>query len=142
MRAAWGVDSQLIEDRTYFVVESEKRLLGCGGWSYRETLFGNDNEGNRSINLLNPKTDAARIRAFFVKPSYARQGIGSILMEKCENEARAMGFHRLELMATLPGQRLYTRHGFAASDAIEYPIGNHLSITLIPMNKEINSSTI
>ena len=91
LHAAWGVDSQLIEDKTYFVVESENKLIGCGGWSYRETLFGNNSEEGRSSSELNPEKDAAKIRAFFVSPSYARKGVGSILMDECENEARARG---------------------------------------------------
>ena len=137
LQAAWGVDSQLIEDRTYFVVESENQLMGCGGWSYRGTLFGNDSEEARCSDELNPKKDAARIRAFFVKPSHARKGVGSILMNECEKEARKKGFSRLALMATLPGQRLYARHGFVAGDVIEYSLGNNLFIKFVPMSKDI-----
>ena len=124
LAAAWGVDSQLIEDQTYFVIECEEKLIGCGGWSYRETLFGNDNVENRSKTLLYPEKDAAKIRAFFVLPSYARKGLGSVVMNACENEARAKGFSRFSLMATLPGQRLYARHGFVSGEGIEYSLGD------------------
>ncbi|MEW5251777.1 GNAT family N-acetyltransferase [Microbulbifer discodermiae] len=135
--SAWGVDTQLICDKTYFVVENGADLIGCGGWSYRATLFGNDSEGNRDSKLLNPQGDPAKIRAFFVKPSCARQGIGSMIMERCERAARERGFASLELMATLPGQRLYARHGFEPGEAIEYPLGSKLSIKFVPMRKEL-----
>ena len=137
LQSAWGVDSQLIEDGTYFIVKDNNKLVGCGGWSYRETLFGNNNENNRSSRKLNPKTDSARIRAFFVKPEHARKGIGTALINKCETEAQANGFSRFSLMATLPGQRLYARHGFIAEAAIQYPLGENLSIKFVPMYKTV-----
>lgn len=141
LKTAWGVDTQLIHDSTYFAVLDGAQLIGCGGWSFRETLFGNDSEEDRSPQQLNANTDAAKIRAFFVKPSHARIGIGSVLMKECEKEARAKGFHRLELMATLPGQRLYSRHGFVASKPIEYPLGGNVFITFVPMKKDIKNAT-
>lgn len=137
LKKAWGVDTQLIDDSTYFVVHAGTQLIGCGGWSFRETLFGNDSEVDRNPKELDPMTDAAKIRAFFVKPSHARTGIGSALMKKCEDAACAKGFHRLELMATLPGQRLYSRHGFEAAESIEYPLGGDLFITFVPMKKDL-----
>ncbi|WKD48430.1 GNAT family N-acetyltransferase [Microbulbifer spongiae] len=136
--SAWGLDTQLINDKTYFVVENNYLLIGCGGWSYRATLFGNDSEKDRNPDVLNPEINSAKIRAFFVKPCYARKGIGSLIMQHCEEAASAMGFRSLELMATLPGFRLYERHGFIASNAIEYPINDDLSITFIPMKKPLD----
>lgn len=138
LRTAWGVDSQLIEDGTYYIVKNKNQLVGCGGWSYRETLFGNDNESNRSPKTLSPETDSAKIRAFFVNPDYARKGVGTLLMNKCESEAQAKGFTRFSLMATLPGQRLYSRHGYIAQETIQYSLGNSLTIKFVPMHKVIN----
>jgi GNAT superfamily N-acetyltransferase len=106
LRGAFGVDTQLIEDGTYFVVETEGKVVGCGGWSKRVTLFGGDAHRERNAQLLDPRIDAAKIRAFFVDPDYARRGIGRALLERCESEARACGFNRFELMGTLPGVRL------------------------------------
>jgi GNAT superfamily N-acetyltransferase len=135
LKGAWGVDTQLIADQTYFVVEFENTLVGCGGWSYRSTLFGNDSEPNRTSDRLDPKTGAARIRAFFVKPEFARKGIGSMIMLRCEREARLHGFTRLELMATLPGKPLYERHGFVALTPIAYPLDDQLTIEFVRMTK-------
>src|SRR5580698_5267667 len=98
---AFGVDTQLIDDGTYFVVESEGVLVGCGGWSRRRTLFGGDAHSERNAQELDPNVDAAKIRAFFVDPDHARRGIGKTLLEHCETEARAQGFTRFELMGTL-----------------------------------------
>ncbi|MFS1526325.1 GNAT family N-acetyltransferase [Microbulbifer sp. 2304DJ12-6] len=128
----------MIKDETYFVVETENLLIGCGGWSYRATLFGNDSKKDRNPDILNPAINSAKIRAFFIKPRYARKGIGSMIMQQCEEAARAMDFRGLELMATLPGQKLYARHGFTACKAIEYPINNNLSLTFIPMRKKLS----
>ena len=136
--AAWGVDTQLIDDKTYFAVEAVNELVGCGGWSFRETLFGNDTESDRNPAKLDPANDAAKIRAFFVEPAHTRRGIGSMVMRECEAAARAMGFRNLELMATLPGQQLYLSHGFTASEPVEYPIGGNLTITFVPMGKVLS----
>src|ERR1700691_3473052 len=100
LRGAFGVDSQLLADQTYFVAEEDGRLVGCGGWSYRSTLFGGDARGGRDSSTLDPRTQAAKIRAFFVDPTYARRGVGSLLLDHCENQARARGFSQVELMAT------------------------------------------
>jgi len=135
LESAWGVDTQLISDETYFAVEDDMQLIGSGGRSYRSTLFGNDSGTDRCSDELDPENDAAKIRAFFVKPSYFRTGIGSALLNLCEKEALAKGFSRLELMATLPGQRLYSRHGFVAGDSIEYPLNDDLKIKFVPMKK-------
>jgi GNAT superfamily N-acetyltransferase len=135
LRGAFGVDTQLIEDGTYFVATAGEWLVGCGGWSYRRTLFGGDARAERDSARLDPRVDAAKIRAFFVDPDYARQGIGRALLERCEHEARAHGFSRLELMGTLPGVRLYEAFGYQRAALVHYPVGAGLSIEFIPMHK-------
>lgn len=137
LQQAWGLDTQLIKDGTYFVVEDADKLVACGGWSFRKTLFGNDAEAARDSTDADPEHDPAKIRAFFVHPDYARQGIGSMLMEKCQTAAVDYGFKKLELMATLPGKRLYQQHGFQAGTAIDYDLGGDLSIEFVPMTKSI-----
>ncbi|MEM6486460.1 MAG: GNAT family N-acetyltransferase, partial [Pseudomonadota bacterium] len=138
LRAAWGIDTQLIEDGTYFVATHRSQIIGCGGWSFRETLFGNDNESGRNPRALDPETDPAKIRAFFVRPEHARKGLGTLLLEKCESEAEVKGFSRFSLMATLPGRRLYSRYGYISQPAIQYPLADNLSIEFVPMYKEVS----
>jgi len=104
----FGVDTQLVTDGTYYVVESDGRIAACGGWSKRNTLYGGDQHKSTADPLLDPAVDAARIRAFFVHPDFARQGIGRMLISFCEGEAIKNGFSRMELGATLPGEPLYT----------------------------------
>ena len=111
LQGAFGVDSQLIQDGTYFVVEDAGVIVACGGWSFRKTLFGGDQRRERDAGELDPRSDPAKIRAFFVDPAHARRGIGTLLLEKCEAEARLRGFSRVELMSTLPGIRLYCARG-------------------------------
>jgi GNAT superfamily N-acetyltransferase len=136
LRGAFGVDTQLIRDGTYFVVESAGEYVGCGGWSYRRTLFGSDARAERDASALDPQQDAAKIRAFFIDPAYARQGIGQALLEHCESQARARGFSRCELMATLPGVRLYAARGYVGSELVHYPLGPPgLTIQFVPMSK-------
>jgi GNAT superfamily N-acetyltransferase len=137
LRGAFGVDTQLIDDKTYFAVEDEGALAGCGGWSYRATLFGGDARGGRDASPLDPRTQAAKIRAFFVDPSKARRGIGTLLLERCEAEALARGFSRVELMATLPGLKLYAARGYTGSARVSYDLGGGESIELVPMSKPI-----
>src|SRR5262245_20151535 len=91
LQGAFGLDTQLIHDQTYFVAEADGKIVGCGGWSKRRTLFGGDAGSERDAGELNPTRDAAKIRAFFVDPSYARKGIGKAILERCESEARAQG---------------------------------------------------
>ena len=135
LRGAFGVDTQLIDDGTYFVVESEGQLVGCGGWSRRRTLFGGDAHRERDAGELDPALDAAKIRAFFVDPAHARQGVGTLLLERCEAEARARGFSRVELMATLPGLRMYAARGFVAKQPIRYEVAPGVLIEFVPMTK-------
>ena len=132
---AWGVDTQLIHDRTFFVVMDAGEFVGCGGWSKRKTLFGADARAEREPGLLDPSSDSARIRAFFVHPTWARQGVGTMLLRRCEAEAKAAGFRSAELVATLPGERLYARFGYVAEKPVDYPLGNGLSISFVRMKK-------
>jgi GNAT superfamily N-acetyltransferase len=138
LEGAFGLDSQLIADGTYFVIESEGRLVGCGGWSYRRTLFGGDARAERDAAVLDPRTDAAKIRAFFVDPGAARSGIGSALLTHCEAEARRRGFRRAEMMATLPGMKLYEARGYLAGARVRYPLAAGLSIEFVPMSKSLD----
>lgn len=133
--AALGVDSQLVRDGTYFVAEADGTLVACGGWSWRRTLFGSDGQTDRQPESLDPTNDAARIRAFFVHPDWARRGLGRAMLELCESEARASGFASAELMATLPGERLYRSCGYSSQDAIEHPLPGGLAIRFVPMRK-------
>jgi GNAT superfamily N-acetyltransferase len=142
LKGAFGVDSQLIADGTYFVVASTEHIVGCGGWSKRRTLFGSDARAGRDASELDPKCDAAKIRAFFVDPDYARHGIGTALLDHCESKARALGFTRFELMATLPGVRLYQSRGYVAEQAIHHPLESELTIEFVPMHKQSNRQSI
>ena len=135
LRGAFGVDSQLVSDGTYFVVEKGDRIVGCGGWGRRRTLFGGDAHFQRDAAELDPCKDAAKIRAFFVDPGHARKGIGKSILERCEAEARACGFSRFELMATLPGVRLYEVYGYLPGTPYYHEVEPGLSIQFIPMSK-------
>jgi GNAT superfamily N-acetyltransferase len=132
---AFGTDTQLIRDGSYFVAEVDGRLAGCGGWSRHRKLFGGDRRVNRGSAELDPARDAARIRAFFVHPDFARRGIGTRILQRSEQDAMAHGFTRFELMATLPGARLYAARGYQAAENIEWPLGDGLAIQFIPMSK-------
>src|SRR5262249_5915571 len=133
----FGVDTQLIRDRTYYAVEHATEVVGCGGWSRRRTLFGSDQHADREDALLDPARDAARIRAFFVKPGWERRGIGSLVMKTCETAAAAEGFRRLELGSTLTGLGLYRAHGFLPEEEINVPLGNGLMLPIVKMCKSL-----
>lgn len=133
----FGVDSDLILDGTYFVAESCGTLIGCGGWSRRKTLFGGDQFANRDSGELDPKTEAAKIRAFFVHPEFARKGIGKAILAACESEARACGFRSVELMSTLPGLKLYRACGYEGDERVEYEIQDGVRIEFVPMRKDL-----
>ena len=137
LRGAFGVDTQLLRDETYFVVEDKGRIVGCGGWSFRSTLFGGDAHAGRDPSILDPKTEAAKIRAFFVDPDNARRGIGSLLLEHCERQARAHGYTRVELMATLPGVKLYAARGYVGGALLRFEVGSGETIEFIPMQKPL-----
>jgi YbgC/YbaW family acyl-CoA thioester hydrolase len=135
LRAAFGVDTQLIQDGTYLVAEANGSMVGCGGWSRRRTLFGGDAHAHRDSAELNPERDAAKIRAFFVDPAYARKGIGRAILQQCEAEARRRGFARFELMAMLSGVDFYRAHGYAAGAPVQYELQPGLTIEFVPMSK-------
>jgi GNAT superfamily N-acetyltransferase len=138
LTGAFGVDTALIRDQTYFVVVADSgALLACGGWSRRRTLFGADTRVERDDAPLDPKVDAARIRAFFVDPAHVRRGLGRLMLEHCETEAVRGGFSRFELMATLPGKRLYERCGYTERQPLSYPLPGGERITLVPMWKAV-----
>jgi len=139
LRGAFGVDTQLLVDRTYFVAEEDGRFVGCGGWSFRSTLFGSDARSDRDSSILDPRNQAAKIRAFFVDPANARRGIGSLLLEHCEEEARAHGFAHAELMATLPGVNLYAARGYVGAAMVHFDVGLGETIEFIPMRKTLVS---
>lgn len=133
----FGVDSQLIADGTYFVVEADDQLAACGGWSKRRTLYGGDQMKAGEDNLLDPQTEAARIRAFFVDPAFARRGIGKQLIDACETAARAAGFTRLEMGATLPGEPLYAAVGYRAVEHLAVPLPDNETLPIIRMEKQL-----
>ncbi len=136
----FGVDTQLIDDGTYFVAETDGVLVGCGGWSKRRTLFGGDQLKIEPDALLNPAVDAARIRAFFVHPNWARQGIGRKIIAACESAIRVEGFQTIELMATLPGEPLYAAMGYVVTQSLEIPMPNGATLPAKQMVKHITAS--
>lgn len=132
----FGVDTQLIVDETYFVATDEDRIVGSGGWSKRKTLFGGDQAKLDRIDpLLDPATEAARIRAFYVHPEWSRRGIGSRILEACEDAARMAGFSRIELAATLPGEPLYLARGYEKAEAIQIHTPDGESLPAFRMTK-------
>ena len=133
----FGVDTDLIEDGTYFVVEIEGTLVGCGGWSRRKTLFGGDQYSSRDAGYLDPNSEPAKIRAFFIHPDHARKGIARAILARCEEEARAHGFRELELMATLPGVEFYKSCGFSERGTFDLDIADGVKLELVPMRKDI-----
>jgi GNAT superfamily N-acetyltransferase len=138
LRSVYGVDSQLIADGTYFVAEAgepQRQIIACGGWSKRKTLYGGDQFAARQDSLLDPVRDAAKIRAFFVHPDWARHGIGGLILEACEAAARAAGFRRLEMGATLSGVPFYKAKGYAEAEAQEAPLGNGELLMIVRMTK-------
>jgi GNAT superfamily N-acetyltransferase len=137
LRGAFGVDTQLIHDGTYFVVVSGNEIVACGGWSYRRTLFGSDSGPGRDASELDPAVDAAKIRAFFVDPAHARRGLGTLLLNECESAAAARGFKYAEMMATLPGQKLYAARGYVPTGHVKHEMAPGLHIDFVPMRKEL-----
>ena len=133
----FGVDTTLIRDGTYFVTESDGQLIGCGGWSKRKTLFGGDQFVTRDSGELDPQTEPAKIRAFFIHPEWSRKGIARAILLRCENEASAYGFRSLELMATLPGVRFYEAIGYAAVSRDELEMKDGVKLGLVQMRKLI-----
>lgn len=135
---AWTVDRQLIIDNTYWIVENlEGLVVGCGGWSKRKLLFGENDALHSSDNELIPGVDSARIRAFFVHPDFTRMGIGKRLLEKCELEAKSFGFDSLELVATLSGEKLYSSNGYTPNKAYDIDLGNGITNKVVSMYKSL-----
>ncbi|MCK6578853.1 MAG: GNAT family N-acetyltransferase [Anaerolineae bacterium] len=132
----FGVDTQLIADGTYYAAASDGQIVGCGGWSRRKTLFGGDQMKAAADSLLDPALDAARIRAFFVHPAWARRGIGRRIIELCEAAARRDGFRRAELVATLPGEPLYAALSYAVMRRFEVPMPGGEALPVASMAKE------
>jgi GNAT superfamily N-acetyltransferase len=141
LELVFGVDTQLVEDGTYFVAQVQtgdtSAMAACGGWSKRKTLYGSDHCAGREDALLDPERDAAKIRAFFVHPAWARRGIGSRILEVCEAAALAAGFRRLEMGATLTGVPLYRARGYTEREHREVPLGPGLSLPIVHMEKQL-----
>ena len=144
LRTVFGVDSQLIADGTYLLVETTPvpssrnelpMIVACGGWSRRKTLYGGDSWRDRKDDLLDPRTEAAKIRAFFIHPDWARRGIGSMLLDACEDAAHTAGFTRFEMGATLTGAKLFQERGYVAVRRIEVPLEGSITLPVIHMTK-------
>lgn len=150
LKTVFGVDSQLIADGTYILAEtaasclhgtasknpqSKLMIVGCGGWSKRKTLYGGDRWTEREDSLLDPLRDAAKIRAFFIHPDWARRGVGSLILQACEDAARSAGFTRFEMGATLTGAKLFGVKGYVAVKPISIPLVNGESLPVIHMEK-------
>lgn len=133
-----GLDTQLVKDRTYFMILEDDSLVGCGGWSWRATLFGGDDSiVAREPLPLDPARDAAKIRAMYVDPVHARRGIGKLIMALCEDAARAAGFRKVELMATLAGRPLYTACGYQEIEAVKATSREGVAVPIIRMGKPL-----
>jgi len=137
LNTVYGVDSQLIADGTYFAAEAEHAIVGCGGWSKRKTLYGGDQWSGREDLLLDPCKDAAKIRAFFIHPDWARRGIGSLILEACENAARASGFTRFEMGSTLTGVAFYRAKGYVELEPLAVPLADGESLPIVHMAKQV-----
>jgi GNAT superfamily N-acetyltransferase len=133
-RAIMGLDTQLIDDGTYFIVEVDGELAGCGGWSRRATLYGGDQSPGRSATLLGPAKDAARIRAMYTHPRHTRKGVGRLILSLCEEAARSEGFVKVELMATMAGEPLYRACGYEPRERIMDDRGG-VPVPLLRMSK-------
>jgi GNAT superfamily N-acetyltransferase len=144
LKSVYGVDTQLIADGTYFVAEAvlpgvgpKPVIVGCGGWSQRKTLFGGDQWAGRQDAPLDPARDAAKIRAFFVHPAWTRRGVATLMLDACETAAKAAGFKRLEMGATLSGVPFYAAKGYTASENVEVPLSDGQSLPIVRMAKAI-----
>jgi GNAT superfamily N-acetyltransferase len=135
-RVIMGLDTQLIDDATYFVIEADRVLAGSGGWSRRNTLYGGDHTPGRNAALLDPMTDAARVRAMYTLPAFARQGIGRLLLSLCETSAAAEGFRRVELASTMSGEPLYRSCGYELVERFTDDRGG-VAVPLVRMAKPL-----
>lgn len=137
---ALGLDTQLIEDGTYFaavLISQPERIVGCGGWSYRKTLYGSDHGPNRETALLDPALEPAKIRAIFVDPEWARKGLGTLILKHCEDAARRAGFRRLEMGSTLTGVPLYSLKGYEPRETVAIPLPNGEVLPIVHMVKDV-----
>jgi GNAT superfamily N-acetyltransferase len=137
IRYVFGVDTMLVADGTYLCVEASSEIVGCGGWSRRQTHYGGDHAKHETDALIDPATDPARIRAFFVHPEWARRGIGRMLLDACVAAARAAGFSRLMLVSTLPGEPLYRAYGFEAIEPVDVALPDGVTLPCIRMGRSI-----
>jgi GNAT superfamily N-acetyltransferase len=135
-RAIMGLDTQLIDDGTYFIVEADGELAGCGGWSRRATLYGGDQSPGRSAALLDPARDAARVRAMYTHPQHTRKGAGRLILSLCEEAARSEGFRTVELMATMAGEPLYRACGYEPCERVVDDRGG-VAVPLLRMSKPL-----
>ena len=135
-----GVDTQLIEDGTYFVVEDGVLIVGCGGWSRRATLCGGDHTRGRDARLLDPKAEPARVRAMYTHPDFARRGIGRLILGLCEAAATREGFRSLELAATVAGEPLYRACGYLQIERIDVPTSLGVTVPIARMTKQISEA--
>jgi GNAT superfamily N-acetyltransferase len=135
-RSIMGIDQQLIEDGTYYIVETNGEIAGCGGWSRRATLYGNDNSLGRDSALLDPAADPARIRAMYTHPAHVRKGVGRLVLQLCENAAREAGFRSVQLMSTMAGEPLYRECGYTARESFDENIGG-IDVPLLRMTKTL-----
>jgi N-acetylglutamate synthase-like GNAT family acetyltransferase len=131
----FGVDARLIQDGTYFVVEQDGQIVGCGGWSQRRAVFGGDRHRVVEDDTLDPSRDPARIRAFFVRPGWERRGIGKRVLSACESALTAAGFRRAVMVATLAGEPLYAASGYSVEERDEVPLSNGLTLPVVRMAK-------
>jgi GNAT superfamily N-acetyltransferase len=131
-----GIDTQLVDDGTYYVVLDGDTIAGCGGWSRRATLYGGDHTPGRNPALLDPKTDPARVRAMYTNPDYARRGVGRLILQLCEHAAASEGFSRLELMGTLAGEPLYKTYGFIPVERLSDDRGG-VPVPMVRMTKDV-----
>ncbi len=137
--AIMGLDTQLIEDGTYFVVEDGGKIAGCGGWSRRATLYGSDHATGRDAALLDPAHDAARVRAMYTHPRFARRGVGRLILDLCEAAARLEGFSRAELMATMAGEQLYRSCGYHSIERTSH-VDGAIEVPLVRMGKSLHQT--
>jgi N-acetylglutamate synthase-like GNAT family acetyltransferase len=137
LRYVFGADTRIIADRTYYIVESAGRVAAAGGWSFRETLYGGDQMKGQEDPRLDPAKDAARIRAFFVHPDFARRGLGRALYDRCVADALAAGFRSLELMSTLPGEPLYRALGFVEVTRLTTTLPDGVAFPVVQMRRAI-----
>ncbi len=133
----FGIDRNLINDQTYFILEIDNEIAGCGGWSFRKAMFGADTLTSQEPQKLDPNIDAARIRAFFISPNFARMGLGKLILEHCEAAAKNAGFKKAEFGSTLTGIPFYRKYGYKDIKHIETPLPNGENLGILLMGKEL-----